>query len=152
MRVVAMGVTMEIILVIKLYHQSNGTSCTSLSTNFQKKPQVSHCPNLDVLGLALSTWGPSHLSKLQRGCCATRTHGPHAIAVAAMGPGSFRRKAPPTTLGPPALYKMMALSLNTCGSSRSMWIFKLCIPQIHSIKSHLERKYVIKKTTPQGDW
>jgi len=37
MRVVAMGLNVEIILLVKFYHPSDGSSFTSVSTYLQKK-------------------------------------------------------------------------------------------------------------------
>lgn len=54
--------------------------------------------------------------------------GGHDIAMATRWPGPFRGKATPTTLGPPALNIMMALSPNMCDTSGSMRFFKQCLP------------------------
>ena len=38
------------------------------------------------------------------------------------------------------------ISPNVCGTSKSIWVFKYCILGRHSVKFHLEWKYVIEKT------
>ena len=76
----------------------------------------------------------------QRGCFVTRLEECNIIAMETSLPGPLREKASPSILGPPALFIVMALSLNTCGTSGSTYFLKLCIPWMHSIKSYLERK------------
>ena len=140
MRMVDMGLKMEIILFIKLYHTSGGSSFTSVSTYLQNNCSVCPSPILKLWGWELPTWAPSCPSPTQRGCCVT-------TSMATSWPGPFRKQATLPTLGPPALYIRMALSQNMFGTSGSMWFSQHCIPVIHSMKSHLERKYVIEKYT-----
>lgn len=48
----------------------------------------------------------------------------YAIAQASSYPGNFRDMATPPTLGPPALYIIMAVSLKKTGSSHSIFFSK----------------------------
>jgi len=41
---------------------------------------------------------------------------------------------------------MMDISLNICGASGKMYLFKHCLTGVNSTKFLLERKYVIEKT------
>ena len=50
--------------------------------------------------------------------------GSHAFAMASCLPGMFKWKETPPSLGPPSLDIIMALSLNTSGSSGSTFYFK----------------------------
>ena len=53
----------------------------------------------------------------QSGSCDTRLNEHQPIAVATSWPQTFRGKAIPHTLSPPALYRISAVSLDICGSS-----------------------------------
>lgn len=145
MRVVMMRLKMEIVLFVKLYHSSDGSSFTSVSTYLQNN--ISGCLSSNPWGVSVSAshMGPIMPLSSHRVFCVTRLDGHHSIALAIRGPGLFKGKATLPILGPTALYMMIALSPNMCGTSGSMRFCKHFIPWIHSIKSHLERKEVIKK-------
>lgn len=73
--------------------------------------------------------------------------GGHDIAMATRWPGPFRGKATPTTLGPPALHIKVAVTLDMCGNSGSIFYYKNCIPETHRITLSLKKKYLwVKKS------
>ena len=117
MRVLAMRLKVEIILFIKLYHPSDGSSFTSVSTYLQKKKaQGANPPTLDVWGWEFLTWAHHAPLFSQRGCCVTRIDGHLAIAVAVSCPGPFKGKATQHTR--PTCYPQNdRYSQNMCGTS-----------------------------------
>ena len=85
----------------------------------------------------------------QSGSWSEMLNGCQSIAVATSWTGTFRRKATTTTLGPTALYIIVAVFLDMCGSSGSTFYFKNCIPEPHSITLSWKRKYGLS-TLDQG--
>ena len=145
MRVVAMRLMMEVILFIKLYLALDGLSFRSVSTHLQNNSSGWPLMYLQYVRVRAYNMRPIKLLYSHRGCCVTRFNGHQSIPMATGWSGPFRGKATLPTLVPPALYIITALSLNMPGTSGSMWIFKHCIPGIHSINSQLQRKYVSEK-------
>ena len=111
----------------------------------KKRAQGAHAPTLKGWGRPSPNCGSSHPSPLTERLLCHKARWMTCHCVATSWPGPFRRKATPPTQGPPPLYIMMALSPDKCGISGSTWFWKHCIPGIHNIQSHLERKYVIEK-------
>ena len=145
MRVVAMRLKMKIIEFVKLYHPFDGSSCTSVSICLQNYSSGCPSPNPRVVRMRASHI--EHMMPLysHREFFVSQVHGWYDIAMATSWTGTFRGKATLHTRGPLALYIIMDFSPNMCGTSVSMWFCQHCIQGIHSIKSRLERKYVIEK-------
>ena len=80
----------------------------------------------------------------QSGSCDTRLNGHHPIAMASSWPGTFRTKAMPHTLGPPALYRIVDVYLDMCGSSGSTFYLKPAF-QSNILLLSLKRMYVSDK-------
>ena len=80
----------------------------------------------------------------KRVCGVTRLAGPHAIAMATIGPELLRWKATSPPLCPPALYRRMALPLNVCqaqhGGSRTA-------AQEYTVYNHIGKENVGLKQT-----
>ena len=147
-----MRLKMEIILLVKLYHPSNGSSFTSVSTYLQNKK--SGCPSFTPWGVMVksSPMGPitplsfhreAVYSKESRASC--HCNGDHLA-------WTFQREGNSTHSGPTCCLHQDGSFPNHV--SVSTWWFKQCIPEIHSTKSHLERKYLTENDslTPQGVW
>ena len=73
--------------------------------------------------------------------------GHQCIVKASSWHGNFREMETPPIIGPDTLYKIMPLSMNIVAVQVQFFFFKNCIPGIHTINSHLERKYVNEKDT-----
>ena len=128
---------MEIILFVKFYHTSDGSSFTSVSTYLQNNS--SGCPSYKPRCFRVSA------SQM----CSNMPLFPHREGILSQGSMGImsllgnqlawyiQTEENPPTLGPPILYIVMAFSMNIFGILLSMF-FNHCIPRIHSIKSHLE--------------
>ena len=91
-----MRLKMEIILFVKMYHPSDGSSFTSVSTYLQNNSSGYPSSNPRGVRVRASHMGPKTPLSSFNEC--------HAFAVATSWPGLFRGKANITTLGQTAIY------------------------------------------------
>ena len=90
----------------------------------------------------------SHLPLiLQRYRWVEMLHGHHAIAMETCCPGSFRGKATPPTLGPPALHTMVAVALDMCQFRVNILLQKLHLRNTQYYSQFEKKIYVSDKVT-----
>ena len=104
--------------------------------------QPAKCEENEFLPVALHT-----PLILQSDHWASTLHGHHPTAMATSWPGPFRGKATLPIQGPPALYIIMAFSMDMCGSTGPNFYLNNCTPGPHSITLCGKRKYVSEQ-----DW
>ena len=92
MRVVAIRLKMEIIQFVKLYHPSDGSSFTSVSTYLQNNS--SGRPSFNPRGVRMTFSHGIHHTPLfsQTGCFDPMLDGCNIMAMATIWPGPFREK------------------------------------------------------------
>ena len=141
----AIRLYMEIILFFKVYHPSNGSSFTLVSTYFQNNSLG--CQWSNPRGVIVTFYHMGPITPLS-------SHREPIVSQGFMGiipfPGQpicldLSEGRQPHILGPPDLFKMMDFSLNIYDTSGSMRFFKHFITGIPSIKSLLEWKYATEK-------
>jgi len=135
MRVVAMRLKMEIILVIKLYQISDGSPSISISTYLLNNSSGCLMNNPENVRVRDSQVGPNK---------SLNYHSEFDVLQDLIGTMpllweqggldiSERRKVHPLCAHLLS-HIIMALSPNLCCISGSMWLFKHCLPGMHIIK------------------
>ena len=136
-------VMMEIMPFLKLYPHLIDHPLHQYQHNSRSRAQGAHFTTLNVWGWDFSKLVLSFPSPLTESLLCHRAQWAschcHGIHLA----WNFQREGNSTNSGP-------TCSLHNDGSfskhmSGSMHLFNQCIPGIHSIQSHLERKYVFEK-------
>ena len=146
MRVLTMRLKMEILLMVKLYCTSDGSSFTLVSTFLQNNS--SGCPFSKPRGVRVRTshMGPiTHLYSQREAVVFQVSMGIMPLLWQPVGQ-EFSEGRQIYPLGSHLLSTKWWLP-NICGVSGSTWLFNNCLPGIHIVKSLLDRKYVIDKDT-----
>ena len=86
--------------------------------------QIAHHSSLEMCWWELPTCCPTGTFNLAEWELWHKAQWAFPTAMATNWPGTFRGKAIPHTQGPPALYRNVAVSLDMCGSSGSIFYLK----------------------------